>query len=352
MHSLDQLLFSVIIPTRERPALFGVALKSVIQQRFQGFEVIVVIDGPSEEHARTYREILATAAAPVRMFTLFHRELGHGPSYVRNYGAAQARGKYLCFLDDDDEWTEPEYLTQAAAIISASVFPVDLILANQRAFAQGVPVPGVTWIEDLQDRLRTEPDSACAYTVKLTQLLQCQAHCHLNTTITSLDFFLGLGGLDEGLRYEEDRDFYLRAIDHARIIKFLPWIVSRHNIPDIGNKENTSTGISTLAKRLYQLRLFDKAVLFSTHPELRRYAMRQRAYTLKHIAIEAARMGCSECASYYARQAFIAKPTPAWLAASGLLTLRRLWESRGTRAADRRRTPPLDDTKLMREPGQ
>jgi hypothetical protein len=155
------------------------------------------------------------------------------------------------------------------------------------------------------------------------ELLGCQAHCHLNTTIVSRSFFLDLGGLDEGLRYECDRDFYLRAIDRAGAIKFLPFTVSRHNIPDPAAKASMSTAESELSKRLYQLRVLDKAVLFSIRSELRRYAMRQRAYTLKHIATEAARAGRLECAAYYAREALMTKFTLGWLGMTVLFAMRR-----------------------------
>jgi glycosyltransferase involved in cell wall biosynthesis len=317
-------LFSIIIPTRNRSDLLATALYSVLEQHCRNFEVIVVNDGSSEEHVPRYRKLVDVAPGLVRMVTLVRTEHGHGPSYGRNYGAAQARGDYLCFLDDDDQWTDPDHLGRTAGVITASAEPISLILANQRAFRNGTPLTGVIWIEDLKDRLRGEPDADGAYTVTALQLLGCSAHCHMNSTVVSRTFYLDVGGFDEGLRYEEDRDFYLRAIDRARLIKFLPWLVSRHNIPDPAAEASMSTSESELSKRLYQLRVFDKTVLFSTRPEVRRYAMRQRAYTLKHIAIEAARIGRLDCAAYYAREALMTRFTLGWLGTTARFTLRRL----------------------------
>jgi glycosyltransferase involved in cell wall biosynthesis len=317
-------LFSVIIPTRNRSALFAVALHSVLEQQYRNFEVIVLNDGSSEEHEARYRELVKLAPELARLLTLVRTEHGHGPSYGRNFGAAHARGEYLCFLDDDDQWMDPEHLARAAGVITASAERIDLILANQQAFRSGAPVPDIIWIEDLKDRLRGVPDVAGAYTVTPVQLLGCQAHCHLNTTIASRCLYHKIGGLDEGLRYEEDRDFYLRAIDRARLIKFLPQIVSRHNIPDPAAKASMSTSESEISKRLYQLRVFDKAVLFAARPEVRRYAMRQRAYTLKQIATEAARVGRLDCAAYYAREALMTRFTLGWLGTTARFTLRRL----------------------------
>lgn len=323
MSTADRPLFSVIIPTRNRSSLFAVALGSVLEQRFRDFEVIVVNDGSSEEHERSCRELVEAAAGVARLLTLVPTERGHGQSYALNHGAAHAGGDYLCFLDDDDQWTDPEHLGRAAGVIAASAERVDLILANQQAFENGSPVARVVWIEDLKDRLRGDPDPAGAHTVTPADLLLCKAHCHLNTTIVSRVFYIDVGGLDEGLRYECDREFYLHAIDRAGLIKFLPQTVSRHNIPDPTARASMSTAESNLSKRLYQLRVFDKTVLFTTRPELRRYAMRQRAYVLNDIATEAARAGRPQSATYYAGQALMAKVILGWLETSAWLSLRR-----------------------------
>ncbi len=325
-------MFSVIIPTRNRSSLFPVALELVLEQRFRDFEVIVVNDGSLAEHEPRYRELVDSAPKSVQMLILVRTERGHGQSYALNFGAARARGDYLCFLDDDDQWTDPEHLSRAARVIEKSEQPIELLLFNQRAFRDGVPVAGVIWIEDLQDRLRGPPDSGGAYSVTSAELLASPAHCHLNTTIISRAFYFDLGGLDEGLRYEGDRDFFLRAIDRARSIRFIPNTVSRHNIPDPAEKRSMSTAETELSKRLYQLRVFDKAVLFSTRPEIRRYAMRQRTYILKHIATETSRVGRLDCAAYYAKEALLVGFNLGWLGLTVLFGVRRLAQGRRARS--------------------
>src|SRR5207248_2725039 len=148
------------------------------------------------EHERRYRELLCMASVSVRLLSLVPSQNGHGPSYVRNYGAANARGRYLCFLDDDDQWIDPEHLGRAAGMITATAEPIDLILAKQRAFRNGTRVAGVHWVEDLDERISGVPDSMGGFSVTLHQLLSCQAHCHLNTIIARRTFFLEIGGFD------------------------------------------------------------------------------------------------------------------------------------------------------------
>lgn len=64
------------------------------------------------------------------------------------------RGEYLCFLDDDDQWVDPEHLGHVAGVIAVGNGRADLVLVNQTAFRNSVPAGRVVWIEDLQDRLK------------------------------------------------------------------------------------------------------------------------------------------------------------------------------------------------------
>src|SRR5207302_3595812 len=134
----------------------------------------------------------------------------------------------------------------------------ELILSNQRAYRAGTPVTQVIWIEDLANHLHRNADATGAYVVTPAELLRCQAHCHLNTTIILRSFFFEIGAFDETQRYDQDRDLYLRALDRAATIKFLPLTVARHNIPDPATKMSVSTAESELSRRLYQLRTSDK----------------------------------------------------------------------------------------------
>ena len=89
---------SVIIPTIRRADLLGRALRSVYGQTFQAFEIIVVVDGPDPETMRMLE--LETG----RLIRVFNNLQALGAGRARNLGAAHARGRYVAFLDDDDEW--------------------------------------------------------------------------------------------------------------------------------------------------------------------------------------------------------------------------------------------------------
>src|SRR3954453_6410738 len=140
-------LFSVVIATRNRPTLFRQAMDSVLDQICQDFEIIVVNDGSAGEHQPAYASIMgAVDSTRIRSFALIPRPQGHGGSFARNFGAAQANAPYLCSLDDDDVWTDPNHLSRAQAVIAEAGAPVDIYLTHQAAFRQDKQQPGPVWL--------------------------------------------------------------------------------------------------------------------------------------------------------------------------------------------------------------
>jgi glycosyltransferase involved in cell wall biosynthesis len=308
--------FSVLLPTRNRPALLRRALGSVLAQQVDGLEVLVIDDGTSDPFAGPLAAIEASCDRRARFLHLPPSERGHGPSHALNVGAAQADGRYLCFLDDDDEWTDPQYLACAAGLIGLPGPPPDLLFFDQAAFAGGQRIERTVWIEDLAGLLpqtgRLGPSGA--WRVGAKDLLRAHGFCHGNTTIVRRDFFNGLGGFDAALRYEQDRDFYLRAIDRAQAIVYVPRTVARHNVPDPARRDNLSTLASDIEKRSLQIVLLEKAIRDSRQEVVRAYARVHRGYTLKHMALSLYRAGRYRQAWPYASAALAAGFNPKWLA--------------------------------------
>lgn len=317
--------FSVIIATRNRPGPFAEALASVRAQRGARPEVVVVMDGSDPVHDEAYDSVLAADGA-VQVVRLPATERGHGHSYAVNRGAAVARGDYLCFLDDDDCWIDPDHLARASVSLTGA--DADLYLADQEAWRGGqrlAPEGGI-WLETLSARpdLLGPPDALGACSVAPAVLMALPKHCHPNTTIIRRDLFDVIGGMDPDIRYDDDRDFYLRAVDRARRILLARRVVARHAVPDpSAGRANLSTAAPVLRRLLYQRTVFDKAVLFAQRPEVVAHARRELAWVLRTMARTLATEGRGAEARFVAWQALGARFGLKWLGYCLWLMIRR-----------------------------
>ncbi len=91
-------MFSVIIPLYNKEHYIRFTLDSVLAQKFQDYEVIVINDGSIDNSpaiARSFRD---------ERLRVIDQENG-GVSSARNRGAAEANGRWLAFLDGDDIWS-------------------------------------------------------------------------------------------------------------------------------------------------------------------------------------------------------------------------------------------------------
>lgn len=94
---MGSLLASIVIPTRNRPQAVGRCLDALAEQTMPpgSFEVIVVDDG--SEPSLT----LDTARWSSRFALKLIHQQNTGPAGARQRGAAEARGEFLAFTDDD-----------------------------------------------------------------------------------------------------------------------------------------------------------------------------------------------------------------------------------------------------------
>jgi hypothetical protein len=105
---------SVVIPTYRRPEDLARAIDSVLAQQgvATSFEIVVVDNDPDGSAEPIVRVISGQTRIPIRYIP----EKRPGISHARNTGVARAAGRYLAFLDDDEE-AEPQWLAHFFATL-------------------------------------------------------------------------------------------------------------------------------------------------------------------------------------------------------------------------------------------
>jgi glycosyltransferase involved in cell wall biosynthesis len=104
---------SVVIPTHNRRGLLPIAIRSVLVQTFQDFEVLVVDDASTDATIDLRREFCDS-----RLRWLQH-DTPRGGAAARNTGIVHSRGEYIAFLDDDDEWYPTKLARQMDVILNS-----------------------------------------------------------------------------------------------------------------------------------------------------------------------------------------------------------------------------------------
>lgn len=99
---------SVILPTYNRAAYLKEAIKSVLNQTHQDFELIIIDDGSTDETPSVISEFQDRL--------LCCRQKNEGRVPARNKGLKLAQGEYIAWLDSDDLW-KPDRLERGVRIL-------------------------------------------------------------------------------------------------------------------------------------------------------------------------------------------------------------------------------------------
>ncbi|MGH7828206.1 MAG: glycosyltransferase family 2 protein [Candidatus Binatia bacterium] len=114
---------SVLIPTHNRASFLPKAVKSVLEQTHQDFEIIVVDDASKDET----RHVLKGLQDP--RIRYFRHDTNRGEAASTNTGIRHATGDYVAFLHDDDAWL-PEKLERQVDFLNRSGLKVGAVYSG------------------------------------------------------------------------------------------------------------------------------------------------------------------------------------------------------------------------------
>ena len=181
-------LVSVAIPTCNRAHLVGRAIRAALAQTFEDIEVLVVDDGSTDGTP----DVLAGFDDP-RVRRVRHQR-NHGISRTRNTAIRLARGQWMAFLDDDNEWA-PDYLERQLAL--AATRP-DAAVVYCRAC-----------VRDARSGAETARPATLWQGKVFGPLLRGWIPL-MSGTLIRMSALTAVGGFDERLRATEDRDLWMR----------------------------------------------------------------------------------------------------------------------------------------------
>jgi glycosyltransferase involved in cell wall biosynthesis len=111
-------LVSIIVRTKDRPKLLKKALQSIAVQTHRPLEVVLVNDGGCDLDIEEMKGILGDMT-----LNYLRLEKNTGRAHAGNAGIENAKGKYIGFLDDDDEFY-PEHIETLVAFLEQSDYKV------------------------------------------------------------------------------------------------------------------------------------------------------------------------------------------------------------------------------------
>ncbi|SDG39479.1 Glycosyltransferase involved in cell wall bisynthesis [Pedobacter terrae] len=134
-------LVSIVTPCYNSAAFITETLDAVVAQRYTNWELIVVDDRSADETCDIV-EAFASRHPRVRLVAL--KENG-GVSNARNIGLAEAKGKYIAFLDSDDIWLEDK-LSRQVSYMEKELLPLTFCAYNRideqgKIISGQIPVP-------------------------------------------------------------------------------------------------------------------------------------------------------------------------------------------------------------------
>jgi glycosyltransferase involved in cell wall biosynthesis len=179
---------SIIIPVYNRQDLIVRTLNSVLSQDFEDYEIIVVDDSSTDDTKSVVMKI-----GDERIVYIEH-EKNKGANVARNTGIMHAKGKYVAFLDSDDEWL-PEKLKKQVEKIEATAEKVGVVYCgywialNGKKFIGHVP-------KKREDIFLDELLGDC---VSPTSCVLIKKEC-----------FDAVGGFDKNMPARQDYEMWLR----------------------------------------------------------------------------------------------------------------------------------------------
>jgi len=213
---------SVIIPLFNKEKDIVDTLKSVCNQSYSDFEIIIVNDGSTDSSVERIKSLND------KRIQLYSKS-NEGVSTARNFGVDNATSNYVVFLDADDYWY-PNHLENIFSLINKfpehSWFAAAYEKKRNKNLITSMDSPiiekGKDWAGVIEDFFKNS---------FIDCLINSSSVCFRK------DFYKALNGFNTAVTHGEDIDLWIRAALQSNLI-FTNTISSQHNLTGSNRSSN------------------------------------------------------------------------------------------------------------------
>jgi len=259
--------FSVVIPAYNSAATLPRAIESVLAQSVHVHELIVVDDASTDGTPA----LMAAYGKPVRYL---RREQNAGVSAARNFGAQQATGDWLAFLDADDWYFEHRIAAHACWI--AEDAGLDFLTGDYEYRDPSGALLGRSMTQHESGRRlleRAGPDGRVVMERGDFESFVADHFGDTHTLSVPRSTFVSLDGYPLGFKVCEDVHFLTRLVDRSRRVGVVteplavylihggsatrrdPVQAQRENVRTLNDLRERSTAFSPEVRRGVQARM-------------------------------------------------------------------------------------------------
>lgn len=204
--------FSVVIPLFNKEPYVEKTLKSILDQTFSDYEIIVVNDGSTDNSLAVTKRVLEG----IENATIINQE-NAGVSTTRNNGIKTSAGEFICFLDADD-WWEPTFLEEMNKLINdypdAGLYCTNYYYVHNGKSIVKLDIP-TGYFNYCKEYARTICMSASS-----------------SSSCISRDILKEMNGFNPFLKLGEDFDLWIRiALKYGTAILNKPLVYFNNDIP-------------------------------------------------------------------------------------------------------------------------
>lgn len=205
-------LISVIIPAYNAGRFVLNAVESVTRQTFKDYEIIVVDDGSFDGTDNLLKQFLNILN--------YIKKDNAGPASARNAGIKAAKGKYIAFLDADDEWLPHKLSAQVDFLESNDNY--SMVFSNALSFGE-------------EERGLFLPANTVFNEKDFLNIMLIGNKIPVLTVMIKKEVFRNIGYFDESKEFisVEDYDLWLRVINKYKI-KYLNDVVAKYRVGKSG----------------------------------------------------------------------------------------------------------------------